>query len=111
MERAMAETDRRRAKQVSYNTEHGITPRTIEKKVTDIMEGAHDDHKARGRRTARVAEAEARYADVTPANLGRAIAELEKKMFTHAELLEFEEAAQVRDEITQLKDRVLLSSQ
>jgi excinuclease ABC subunit B len=58
-----------------------------------------------------VAEAAARYADVTPANLGRAIAELEKKMFTHAELLEFEEAAQVRDEITQLKDRVLLSSQ
>ncbi len=111
MERAMAETDRRRAKQVSYNTEHGITPRTIQKKVTDIMEGAHDDHKARGRRTARVAEAEARYAHVTPANLGRAIAELEKKMFTHAELLEFEEAAQVRDEITQLKDRVLLSSQ
>ena len=107
MERAMAETDRRRAKQVSYNTEHGITPRTIQKKVTDIMEGAHDDHKARGRRAARVAETEARYADVTPENLGRAIAELEKRMFTHAELLEFEEAAQVRDEISQLKDRVL----
>jgi len=107
MERAMAETDRRRARQVSYNKEHGITPRTIQKKVTDIMEGAHDDHKVRGRRAARVAEAEARYADVTPANLGRAIAELEKQMFNHAELLEFEEAAQVRDEISQLKDRVL----
>ena len=107
MERAMAETDRRRAKQVSYNKEHGITPRTIQKRVTDIMEGAHDDHKTRGRRAARVAEAEARYADVTPENLGRAIAELEKQMFTHAELLEFEEAAQVRDEISQLKDRVL----
>ena len=107
MERAMAETDRRRARQVSYNKEHGITPRTIQKKVTDIMEGANDDHKVRGRRTARVAEAEARYADVTPANLGRAIAELEKQMFNHAELLEFEEAAQIRDEISQLKDRVL----
>ena len=107
MERAMAETDRRRARQVSYNKEHGITPRTIQKKVTDIMEGAHDDHKVRGRRAARVAEAEARYADVTPANLGRAIAELEKQMFNHAELLEFEEAAQVRDEISKLKDRVL----
>ena len=71
------------------------------------MEGAHDDHTTRGRRAARVAEAEARYADVTPENLGRAIAELEKQMFTHAELLEFEEAAQVRDEISQLKDRVL----
>ena len=107
MERAMAETDRRRARQVSYNKEHGITPRTIQKKVTDIMEGAHHDQKLRGRRAARVAESEARYADVTPANLGRAIAELEKQMFNHAELLEFEEAAQVRDEIRQLKDRVL----
>ena len=103
----MAETDRRRSKQVSYNELHGITPKSIQKRVTDIMEGAHDDHKARGRRAARVAETEARYADVTPETLGRAIAELEKRMFTHAELLEFEEAAQVRDEISQLKDRVL----
>ena len=49
------------------------------------------------------------YEDVTPANLGRAIAELEKQMFTHAEHLEFEEAAQVRDQISQLKERVLLA--
>ena len=107
MERAIAETDRRRAKQVSYNKEHGITPRTIHKKVTDIMEGAHDQHNRRGRRAARVAESGARYADVTPQNLGRAIAELEKQMFTHAELLEFEEAAGIRDEISKLKERVL----
>jgi excinuclease ABC subunit B len=71
------------------------------------MEGAHDQHNRRGRRTARVAESGARYADVTPQNLGRAIAELEKQMFTHAELLEFEEAASVRDEISKLKERVL----
>jgi excinuclease ABC subunit B len=107
MERAIAETDRRRARQVSYNKEHGITPKTIQKKVTDIMEGAHDQHNRRGRRKARVAESRARYADVTPQNLGRAIAELEKQMFTHAELLEFEEAASVRDEISTLKERVL----
>ncbi len=107
MERAIAETDRRRARQTSFNKKHGITPRTITKKVIDIMEGAHDVHNRRGRRTARVAEAEARYADVTPQNLGQAIAELEKQMFTHAELLEFEEAANVRDEISRLKERVL----
>jgi len=109
MERAMTETDRRRDKQIAYNKEHGITPKTILKKVTDIMEGAHDDRYNRGRRGVRVAEPAAGYEDVTPANLGRAIAELEKQMFTHAEHLEFEEAAQVRDQISQLKERVLLA--
>ena len=108
MERAMAETDRRRAKQVAFNKEHGITPKTIEKKVADIMEGAYADTRRRGR-LAKVAEAGGRYADVSPENLGAAIAELEKKMFNHAELLEFEEAARVRDEIGKLKEQVLKS--
>jgi len=107
MERAMAETERRRNKQIEYNEQHGITPKTIEKKITDIMEGAHDEGRGRGRRVARVAEEDARYADVTPKNLAQAIAELEKRMFNHAQLLEFEEAAQVRDEIHKLKERVL----
>ena len=107
MERAMAETERRRTKQVQYNEEHDITPKTIQKRVADIMEGAYDDGKRRGRRTARVADGAGKYADVTPENLGQAIAELEKEMFRHAELLEFEEAARVRDQIGKLKDRVL----
>jgi excinuclease ABC subunit B len=107
MERAIAETDRRRAKQVSYNEEHGITPQTIQKKVADIMEGAHEEPGRRGRRMAKVAEEEARYASVTPDNLGRAVAELEKQMFKHAEHLEFEDAARVRDEISRLKEHVL----
>jgi excinuclease ABC subunit B len=107
MERAIAETDRRRAKQIAFNEEHNITPRTIEKNVADIMEGAYEDTRRRERRAARVAEAADEYADVTPATLGKAIADLEKRMFQHAELLEFEEAARVRDQITRLKDRVL----
>jgi len=107
MERAMAETERRRNKQIEYNEEHGITPKTILKKVTDIMEGAHDEGRGRGRRAAKVAEEDARYADVTPNNLAQAIAELEKRMFNHAQLLEFEEAARIRDEIHNLKERVL----
>ena len=108
MERAMAETERRKTKQIAYNKEHGITPQTIQKKVVDIMKGAYDDTSRRGRRYARVAEAGGEYADVTAENLGKAVAELEKKMFKHAELLEFEEAAGVRDQIHKLKDRVLL---
>jgi excinuclease ABC subunit B len=107
MERAMAETDRRRNRQLEFNKAHGITPKTIQKKVADVMEGAHDEGRRRGRRVARVAEEEARYADVTPETLGHAIAELEKQMFNHAELLEFEEAARIRDEIGKLKERVL----
>jgi excinuclease ABC subunit B len=107
MERAMAETDRRRAKPVAYNEEHGITPRTIEKNVADIMEGAYEDTRRRERRAARVAEAGAEYADVTPETLGKVIDELEARMFRHAELLEFEEAARVRDQIGKLKDQVL----
>ncbi len=104
----MAETERRKTKQAAYNKEHGITPQSIQKKVTDIMRGAYDDTSRRGRRNMRVAEAGGEYGDVTVENLGKAVAELEQKMFKHAELLEFEEAAAVRDQIHKLKDRVLL---
>ena len=72
------------------------------------MEGAYSEHKARGRHMAKVAELDGKYADVTTENLGKAIAELEKQMFNHAELLEFEEAANIRDQIHKLKDQVLL---
>ena len=109
MERAMAETERRRTKQIEYNREHSITPRTIEKRIGDIMQGAYQQARKPARRD-RAAEAAGEYADVTPETLGAAIAELEKKMFRHAELLEFEEAARVRDEIGRLKERVLKGS-
>jgi excinuclease ABC subunit B len=107
MERAIAETDRRRVKQQEYNKEHGITPKSVQKKITDIMEGARDSGEAARRRYDRVAEDSAAYKDITPENLGKSIAELEKQMFKHAEMLEFEEAAGVRDEINRLKERVL----
>ena len=106
MERAMAETERRRTKQVEYNKTHGITPKTIQKRVADIMQGAHEESRKPGRRR-RVAEDRAEYADVTPETLGKAITEMEKKMFKHAEQLEFEEAARVRDQMSRLKERVL----
>jgi excinuclease ABC subunit B len=106
MQRALDETDRRRSKQEAYNVAHGITPRTVQKKIADIMEGARDSAPVRGHRMA-VAEETARYRDVSPAELGKSIAELEKQMFKHAELLEFEEAAEVRDQIQKLRDGVL----
>jgi len=109
MERAIAETDRRRDKQISYNEEHGIEPKSIIKQVTDVMEGARYETPIKTRASRRVAEMSTRYDDVTPATLAKAVAELEQKMFKHAEMLEFEEAAAVRDQINKLKERVLKS--
>jgi excinuclease ABC subunit B len=102
MERAIAETGRRRAKQEAYNAEHGIVPRTVLKEVRDIMEGARPEGRARGRRLA--AEAPAEYADLAPDKLARELRKLEKKMHEHARNLEFEEAARLRDRIEALRE-------
>ncbi len=107
MQRAIAETDRRRSKQVEFNLEHGIVPKSVSKQVTDIMDGAHDDGLRMSRAARKVAEERSEYAHIKPAQLGKAVVELEQKMFKHAENLEFEAAARVRDEITLLKERVL----
>jgi excinuclease ABC subunit B len=109
MQRAMAETDRRRAKQIEYNLEHGVTPKSVQKRIADIMEGARDGRPGRTRSAAAArAEREARGPQMSPAELGKSIAELEKQMFRHAQNLEFEEAASVRDQIHRLKEKALL---
>jgi excinuclease ABC subunit B len=105
MERALAETDRRRSKQQAHNEANNITPQTVQRRVADIMEGAREALPTS--RELAVAEQTARYRDASPADLGKSIAELEKQMFRHAELLEFEEAARVRDQIHKLREGVL----
>jgi len=111
MERAIAETDRRREKQVAYNKAHGITPKTIQKRVADIMEGAHEapgvTKRRRSQESRKVAEARSDYRNVTQENLGKVVSELEEAMYRHAENLEFEEAAAIRDKIHRIKDQVL----
>ncbi|MDP6675087.1 MAG: excinuclease ABC subunit UvrB [Gammaproteobacteria bacterium] len=102
MQRAIAETDRRRQKQLASNERHGITPKTIRKEVRDVMEGARSAGKGRGR-ARRVAEPRAEYTDLTPEQALKQIVVLEKKMYQHARDLEFEQAAQVRDEIDILR--------
>ena len=72
------------------------------------MEDAYDSDSPRGRLYARVAEPDAEYGEVTAANLAKVVKELEQKMFQHAELLEFEEAANVRDRIHKLKEQALI---
>jgi excinuclease ABC subunit B len=110
MQRAIAETDRRRAKQIEFNKAHGITPQSVMKQVADIMDGAHDDGLRMSKAARKVAEARSEYAHIRPEQLGKAVAELEQQMFKHAENLEFEAAARVRDEIARMKEQVLKSA-
>jgi excinuclease ABC subunit B len=99
MQRAIDETNRRRAKQLEFNATHGITPRGIQKGVTDIMEGARAEAPVPGRRRAGKPAAK----DLKPENLVKEIKKLEAEMFRRARNLEFEEAAGLRDEIERLK--------
>ena len=114
MQRAIDETTRRRDKQIEFNAKHNITPIGVKKTITDIMEGAYVPG-ARAKRNAakgrKVAEPGARYgtsiADMTPQERAKEVKRLEQKMHEHAKNLEFEEAAQVRDELAALKFEML----
>src|SRR5690554_604451 len=110
MQAALDETDRRRERQIEYNAEHGITPKSVARAVMDIMEGARAEPalEKRGRGKAKqVAEEVEDYAALAPGKLAAKLAELEQQMYQHARDLEFEEAAQVRDRIRKLKDATL----
>ena len=107
MERAIGETNRRREKQMAFNAEHGITPKSITKKVADIMEGAYPGAPMSARRYARVAEEVGEYAGLTPQQMARKVREMEKQMHKHASNLEFEEAARIRDQIKHLRENGL----
>jgi excinuclease ABC subunit B len=103
MERAIAETNRRREKQIAHNREHGIVPATIRKGVADIMEGARQ---ARGMRTGKGRGGKVRrYTHLSAEEAARRIAVLEKEMYRHARDLEFEQAARLRDEIAELRQQ------
>ena len=101
IERAIAETDRRRGKQIEFNAEHGITPRTIVKAVGDVMEGA------RSVQESHVREAGADYASMAPEQALKRIKKLDAEMMKLARNLEFEQAARVRDEIQKLRQVAL----
>jgi excinuclease ABC subunit B len=120
MQAAIDETDRRRAKQVEYNAEHGITPTTIVRSIADVMEGARAEPSARGRgrsagRAARgapaplVAEEATEYAKLDAHAAASLIRKLEAEMYRHARDLEFEEAARLRDEIHRVREQALMS--
>ena len=112
MQIAIDETDRRREKQVEYNIQHGIVPKSVSTPVLDIMEGARADlaaDKATRGKSRRVAEQAADYTTLSASQLAELLRKLEQRMYKHAQNLEFEEAARVRDEIHRVKARQLLS--
>ncbi len=107
MQRAMDESSRRRDRQLEFNQTHGITPAGISKSVVDVMDGAYSG--AAGHRQRRVAERAAKYQlpdTDSPEQLKMEIARLEKEMYQQAKGLAFEQAAQTRDRIAELKQRL-----
>ena len=111
MQRAIDETDRRRAVQVAHNEKHGITPTSIVKGIKDIMEGAYAAT-GQNRRDRESAESAAAYKINSPEpikDIAKEIKRLEEKMHLHARDLEFEEAAKTRDILTQLRTKSLAS--
>jgi excinuclease ABC subunit B len=100
IKRAIGETDRRRAKQVTYNERHSITPKGVIKRIKDLIDGVYDASEAQ------VAQEEARYEAMSEKQIAREIKALEKKMLAHARNLEFEEAARARDRLAELKKKV-----
>jgi excinuclease ABC subunit B len=101
MRRAIEETDRRRAKQVEFNTKRGITPIGISKQVRDMIEGARDVEDVGLQLKA--AQEQARYESMSEKQLAREIKRLEKQMLDHARNLEFEKAAEARDRLDELR--------
>ena len=108
MERAISETKRRRAKQEEFNKEHNITPRGIVKSIADIMEGARAPG-AKEKRLKKVAEKSADY--LTGRLKGKSVFQkidiIEKEMFLAAKDLEFEKAAQLRDQLEALREEAV----
>ncbi|MBI3936995.1 MAG: excinuclease ABC subunit UvrB [Betaproteobacteria bacterium] len=106
MRRAIGETERRRGKQMAYNAARGITPKSVVKRVKDIIEGVYDHEAARD--GLKAAQALARYELMSEKDLAREIKRLEKEMLECARNLEFERAAALRDRLKELKQQLFI---
>ncbi len=107
MKKAIDETERRRSVQLAYNTEHGIVPRGVQKRIKDMIEGIYDPDAAR--EELKAAQEETQYESLSEKQLTSAVKKLEKDMLEAARNLEFEKAARLRDELKTLKARLFVS--
>ncbi|MFY7974503.1 MAG: excinuclease ABC subunit UvrB [Rubrivivax sp.] len=108
MRTAIDETERRRARQIAHNTERGIVPTTVVKRVRDLIDGVVSDKTAKD--DARNAKAAAEVEAMSERDLGKRIKLLEKQMLEHARNLEFEKAARVRDQLSLLREQAFGAS-
>jgi excinuclease ABC subunit B len=109
MRRAMDETERRRNKQIAFNSENGITPKGISKKIKDIIDGVYNDGKKKIDNSRQPNNEEAHYNGLSEKQLAKEIIKLEKKMYDFAKNLEFERAAQTRDLVQKLKTQLFVN--
>ncbi len=106
MKKAMGETERRRAKQIAHNEAQGITPRSIVKRVRDLIDGVYSEKAGKdAERLEQETLQRAKVEDMSEKDIAREIKRLEKQMLEHARNLEFEQAARVRDQLSRLKDQ------
>lgn len=106
MRRAIDETERRRNKQKLFNQQNNITPRGVSKRIKDLIDGVYDSKDAAEHQ--KVAQIQAHYAAMDETQLAKEIQRLEKAMLTAAKSMEFEQAAQYRDEIKNLKNKLFI---
>ncbi|MEW6678209.1 MAG: excinuclease ABC subunit UvrB [Pseudomonadota bacterium] len=104
MRRAMDETERRRSKQMAFNAEHGIVPKGVSKRIKDIIDGVYDAQA--GQKELAAAQSRAKYQALSEKDLAREIKRLEKDMLAAAKNLEFEKAAEIRDQMHTLKQQL-----
>jgi len=107
MERAIGETERRREKQIAHNLENGITPKGVEKRIADVMEGAYGISTGSKNKISKVAEEVMQYAAMSPKQLDKEIQTMENQMYEHAKNLDFEQAAAIRDKIKRIQEENL----
>ena len=104
MRLAISETDRRRAKQVEFNEKHGITPKGVEKRIKNIIDGIYDVED--GKKHVRAAQSKAKYDSMSTRDRETELKSLEKQMIDAAKNLEFERAAQLRDQLFKLREQL-----
>jgi excinuclease ABC subunit B len=105
MKAAMDETTRRRTIQTAFNAEHGITPKGVTKKIKDIIDGVYDMDE--GKRERKAAQEQANYERLSVKQLAKEVKRIEKEMHDAAKNLEFEKAANYRDQLKTLKAKLL----